>query len=116
MKLAALAGATLLLGSVCTTIGAGPAAAAISPIDAAATLGRQFVSAIGGFSPSSAVSAIEAQLALVVEQSGVTDAAALQAIAIAEAAPNLPHNALDALEALKRLINSRKGQDRKSVV
>lgn len=92
--------------------GAAPAAAAISPLDAAVTLGRQLIAAIGAFSPTSAASAVEAQLALVVEQSGVTDAAALQAVDIAEAAPGLPRNAVDALEALKRLIKSRKGRNR----
>jgi len=85
-----------------------PAVAAISPVDAAAQLGQELVKAVQGFPAAAAVATIEAQLALVIEQSGVSSDIALQALDVAEAIPGLSPNARTAIENLKRLIRTRK--------
>lgn len=86
------------------------AAAAASPLDTAAALGQQFVGVLKGYPAAAAMATIEAQLALIVEQSKATVDVAVSAINIAEAVPGLSANARSALEDLKRLLGKRKNK------
>jgi uncharacterized membrane protein YgcG len=90
----------------------GAAAAAISPADVAATLSKQLVNAINAFPASAAAYSIEAQLALIIEQSGASSEAVVTAINLAETAPGASANARQALQELKQLIVSGKHRNR----
>jgi hypothetical protein len=107
MRLGSFVAIALLVSSASVVAGPNVAAAA-SPIDVAAKLGGELLGAIKSFSISAAVDSIEAQLALLIEQSHVTDDMAVAAINVAEAAPNISANARTALEELKRLIRTHK--------
>jgi len=108
MKVGRLVAIALLGSSLGSIVAPVSAVAAISPADAAAALGKALVSAANSFSPSAAISSIEAQLALVVEQSGVSDGVAIAALEIAQAVPGISANAKQALAELEALIKGRK--------
>lgn len=108
MKAGGLIALAVITSTASWSIVAASAVAAVSPVDAAAQLGQSLVKAVQSFAATADVATIEAQLALVIEQSGVSSDIALQALDIAEAIPGLSPNARTAIENLKRLIKARK--------
>lgn len=104
IALAIVAGA----GTWTAPLAASATSSAASPLETALQLGAALVKAIVRFPAAAAVSTIEAQLALVIEQSSAGSGIALQALDIAEAAPNLSPHAKTAIERLKRLIRARR--------
>jgi hypothetical protein len=88
----------LVASTICGSVAASPpATVAISTVDAVAQLGRSLINAIQGFSAAAEVTTIEAQLALVIEQSAANNDIALQALNIAEAIPGISANARAAI-------------------